>query len=132
MKACQDCGICCLETEMFLSNSDIKRILKKYSDFYEIKNFAKLTKYGFYQLRNINHHCFFFDPETKKCKIYDVRPKGCRFYPLIYNLEFKKCILDKLCPNRELFYETSSELRKNCIKLRKFIEKELGISLNQK
>ena len=82
---CENCGKCCLETEMILSQEDVDLIInnslnKSYRDYF---TFDKSNEY--YQLKNIEGHCVFFDLTSKICKIYKYRPQGCRFYSLIYD-----------------------------------------------
>ena len=92
---CKKCGNCCLETEMLLSINDIHSIINNVRpsfQFFEEKN-------GYLFLLNISGHCIFFDDLKKKCKIYEFRPQGCRFYPLIY--DNGKCVVDNDCTNRK-------------------------------
>ncbi len=56
---------------------------------------------GFAKLRNVDGHCIFFDPTTKRCKIYSHRPLGCRIYPIIFDEEYG-VMLDPLCPYRHM------------------------------
>ena len=58
---CENCGKCCLETEMILSQEDVDLIInnslnKSYRDYF---TFEKSNEY--YQLKNIEGHCVFFD-----------------------------------------------------------------------
>ena len=98
---CEGCGRCCLETEMILSQQDIDLIIsnKSCNEFFVFKN-----SNGDFQLKNIEGHCVFFDLTSKNCSIYEYRPQGCRFYPLIYDFQMKKCVFDKDCPRIHLFY----------------------------
>ena len=91
------CYQCCLDTEMTLSEGDITRIEKL---GHEIDEFLE-EKDGFMTLRNIDNHCVFL--KDKKCSIYDNRPQGCRFYPLIYDFEIEDFMLDNLCDHHEDF-----------------------------
>lgn len=76
-----------------LSQKDIENI----SDLGFNKNdFYFLDIDGFFKLRNINGDCFFLD--ENQCKIYTSRPQGCRFYPIIFDLNLNKAILDDECP----------------------------------
>ncbi|MCK4896020.1 MAG: YkgJ family cysteine cluster protein, partial [Candidatus Heimdallarchaeota archaeon] len=75
-----ECYQCCLDTEMTLSEEDITRIEKL---GYKIEEFLE-EKDGFMALRNIDNHCIFL--KNKMCSIYEIRPQGCRFYPLIYDI----------------------------------------------
>jgi len=94
---------------MQLSNNDITLILDKVN-----------PKFAFYEeiegdlyLLNKFGHCIFFDVSKKKCNIYKVRPKGCRFYPYVYDNGI--CVVDSECSNRENFplidYETSNQIK---------------------
>lgn len=93
MKCVENCFKCCLNTEMILSEDDIKRIEKL---GYEREEFT-VYKDGYYRLRNVDGHCIFLDPKTGKCKIYNYRPLGCRIYPVIYDPK-KGFTIDDLCP----------------------------------
>ena len=86
-----NCYECCLETEMPLGEKDITRIEKL---GFQIDEFL-VEKEGFMVLRNINNQCFFL--KDKRCTIYDDRPEGCRYYPLIYDLETDEFVIDDLC-----------------------------------
>ncbi len=92
-----NCYECCLETEMTLSNSDIERIEEK---GYNNKEFLE-EKDRFLILKNIDKQCFFL--KDKRCSIYDSRPQGCRFYPLIYDFEKSEIVIDELCLNHNEF-----------------------------
>ncbi len=76
---------------------------------------------GFCQLRLVDGFCYFYDTKTKKCTIYDSRPDGCRFYPIVYNMKKRKCVTDYDCPSRETV--TREEIRKICHKVRALVEK---------
>jgi Fe-S-cluster containining protein len=75
---------------------------------------------GFCELKNVDGHCYFYDPESKVCKIYEHRPEGCRYYPIIYHTTKRKCLVDKDCPSRETM--TREEVRKVCHKVRRLVE----------
>jgi len=86
-----NCYECCLETEMPLPEKDITRIEKI---GFQIDEFL-VEKEGFMVLRNIDGRCFFLN--DKRCSIYEDRPEGCRYYPLIYDLETDEFVIDDLC-----------------------------------
>lgn len=113
---CSRCGKCCLETEMLLSNQDIKRLIKK---GYELTFFSRLDR-GYRILKNQNGHCVFFNKKSKKCKVYKVRPMGCRLYPIIYD-EKKGIVVDKLCPSNKRWNE--SRRKSLGVKVIKLLEK---------
>lgn len=92
-----ECYQCCLDTEMTLSEEDITRIEKlgyKSEEFLEDKD-------GFMALRNIDNHCIFL--KNKMCSIYEIRPQGCRFYPLIYDFNIDDFAIDNLCERHDDF-----------------------------
>jgi Fe-S-cluster containining protein len=82
---------------MTLSKADIIRIEKL---GYNIKDFT-IENEGFIALKNINGNCFFL--KYKKCLIYENRPQGCRFYPLIYDFENDGFLIDDLCSHNDDF-----------------------------
>lgn len=101
-----DCAACCHETRMYLTSVDINRIVKL---GYKMRSFAEKVRDG-WRLKNVNGKCFFL--EGKRCKIYKYRPYGCRLYPLIYNWDKHKAILDDLCPHKEEFNFQMGDVRK--------------------
>ena len=122
---CIDCGNCCRETEMILSKQDIENIIKSQRNNLKEIDFVKKSVDGFFQLKNINGCCCFFDSITNLCKIYDVRPQGCRFYPLIYDSDKNTCVFDRDCPKPELFYLNQNSIRKTCTKIIGYLEKQI-------
>ena len=93
---CLRCGDCCRETEMLLSEEDINRLEGK---GYRREFFALFDKEGYAKLRNLQHHCVFYDVENRRCKVYRDRPLGCRLYPVIYDEE-KGIVMDEVCHAR--------------------------------
>lgn len=91
---CTNCGICCTETEMLLSQKDISRLVKK--GFGE-NFFVNCDKHGYAILKNLDGYCVFYDLEHRRCSVYTDRPLGCRIYPVIFDEE-KGVILDDICP----------------------------------
>jgi len=120
---CADCGICCSKTEMLITDDDIKIILKKYPKQLKVDDFAFKNKEGFWQLKNINKYCFFFNNNTKECSIYEFRPEGCRYYPLIYLTDIKICSLDTDCPRRDEFYAHWKERRSVTNNLMRYLKR---------
>jgi Fe-S-cluster containining protein len=125
---CENCGECCLQTEMILSRSDIENIEKNSPKILLKEDFVFLNKDGFFQLKNVKDHCIFLDITSKQCNIYEYRPQGCRFYPLIYNFPEKNCVFDKDCPRSHLFYQKNTELKNSCENLMRFLKQELGLN----
>ncbi len=116
MDTCLLCAKCCEQTEMLLANEDVTRIEAQTS--LPRQKFSYL-KEGYLYLKNKGKYCIFLAPETRRCSIYEIRPIGCRYYPVIYDPFSKKCVLDKDCTNKGNIPET---LIKNlCPNLRDFI-----------
>lgn len=99
---CSHCGICCENTEMLLSEEDM-RLLERAG--YKKEEFTRYDKRGFAKLRNSEGYCVFYDMEAHRCKIYRHRPAGCRIYPVIYDEE-RGVICDELCPLCDTVTET--------------------------
>jgi Fe-S-cluster containining protein len=129
IKSCQECGKCCIETEMLLSVNDIKRIIKFYDAKINQDDFCFLNKSGQFQIKNIKESCYFFDSESIRCKIYNIRPKGCEFYPLVYNIEIGGCEFDLNCPNPEIIYKKIDYIDSTCEMIQNFIKEELNIGI---
>ncbi len=127
---CENCGKCCLETEMILSPQDIKIIINSLPNNIRKEDFTFKNINEQYQLRNIEGHCFFLDYSNKECKIYKFRPQGCKFYPLIYDINKKKCRLDEECPRNNLFYKDNQTLRNECQNVKMFLKNQLNIKIN--
>lgn len=117
-KFCPDVRICCTETEMTLTREDAKRIDAL---GYSREDYLLRVTGGFCELRNVKGFCYFYSPEEKTCKIYDARPEGCRWYPVIYHSQRRKCVRDSDCPAIETLGR--DDIRKVCHKVRSLVEK---------
>ncbi|MFX0059131.1 MAG: YkgJ family cysteine cluster protein [Candidatus Hodarchaeota archaeon] len=126
LNKCSECGKCCLETEMVLSKKDINLILNMSSVYDRKAEFVIKNEDGNLQLKNVNGRCVFLDPPLKLCKIYDIRPQGCRYYPMIYDIDKKRCIIDDECPRTNLFYQNRREFERICKELKKFVKSKLN------
>ena len=98
------CVECCLETRMPLSRFDIKRILEL---GYQLEDFALKTRKE-WRLKNCFGRCVFLLED--RCKIYSHRPEGCRIYPLVYDEDGGKAIMDRLCPYRQEFEVSKNDV----------------------
>jgi Fe-S-cluster containining protein len=127
---CENCGKCCIETEMILSQQDIDVIVKNYPSKIRKQDFTFRNEEGNYQIKNFEKHCVFLEFSTKTCKIYEYRPQGCRFYPLIYDFQKQNCTFDKDCPRIYLFYQDQGILKETCDNLKIFIKNQLNINLD--
>ena len=89
------CVACCLETEMPLTEDDLRRI--------ELLGFERAET----RLRNVKKACFFL--RERICIVYEGRPEGCRIYPLVYDLDAHKFIYDTVCPHSAEFKATRED-----------------------
>jgi len=60
-------------------------------------------------LANIDGRCIFLEADGK-CRVYDIRPDGCRSYPLVMWLPDRQPVLDRDCPHRALFSPTAEDM----------------------
>ena len=118
---CSNCGVCCTETEMLLSERDITRLVKKgFSKNY----FVKYDKQGYAQLKNREGYCVFYDPKKRQCNVYADRPSGCRVYPVILDEE-KGIVLDDICGSRNTITEREKNIKgRKVIRLLERIDSE--------
>lgn len=100
------CIKCCVETEMPLTETDIKRISGL---GYKLEEFTVRDGKRF-KLKNKNGKCVFLTENG--CKIYNYRPEGCRLYPLIYDESINKPVLDDYCPYKNEFKPTKDDAEK--------------------
>jgi Fe-S-cluster containining protein len=84
------------------------------------EDFLIRTEDGFCELRNVEGFCYFYDVETKECSVYENRPEGCRYYPVVYDVRKRKCVTDRDCPSRETM--SREEIRKVCHRVRKLVQ----------
>ena len=115
---CDDIRLCCTGTEMTLTRTDAERID---SLGYQREDYLVRTDDGFCQLRNVDGYCYFYDSVSKLCRIYDARPEGCKYYPIIYDMQKRRCVVDRDCPSRETM--TRQEIRKSCHKVKALVNR---------
>ena len=110
------CVKCCLETRMPLSSLDLNRILEL---GYRIEYFAVKTNEG-WRLKNNSGICVFLLEEG--CGIYPYRPEGCRLYPLVYDEDLRKAVVDPFCPYGGLLKVQKSDVKRLKVLLEKLSE----------
>lgn len=119
-----NCHHCCIETEMLLTKRDIHRIVAKTS--IPAKKFVIINEDGNRMLANRQSNnrlqCFFLD-SNGLCSIYEIRPEGCQFYPIIWDLTEHQAIIDDYCPHRIAFGDFLPNISK---KLENFIFRVFG------
>ena len=119
---CSNCGVCCTETEMLLSQ-------KRHRTFRESRIRQKLfrqqsNKQGYIQLRNRQGYCVFYDTKKRLCSVYTDRPAGCRVYPVIVDEE-KGIVLDEICQSADTITKKEKKVKgKKVIKLLQEIDFE--------
>lgn len=91
---CQRCGKCCEDTRMELSAKDIRRLEK--ADYCK-EDFAQQDSEGIWRLRNWDGICYFLDPSSRRCSVYELRPIGCYIYPVNLSPE-GVVVVDDACP----------------------------------
>jgi len=90
---CALCGLCCRDTEMPLTPGDVERLEAL---GYRRDEFS-LMKGGVRVLRNVDGRCYFYE-EGRGCRIYPYRPLGCAVYPVVYDEERGRAVVDGYCP----------------------------------
>lgn len=118
------CIQCCKNTNMLLSDTDIKRIEK----LGFLCDFFVNSCDGWLQLKNRDGRCVFHD--GMKCLIYEHRPAGCQLYPIIFDKDNNCAILDEECPYRTKFFITQS-LRKKLFHLVSRVISERSLRMRQ-
>jgi Fe-S-cluster containining protein len=117
---CSNCGLCCKETEMELSDDDVKRLE---GAGYRRVEFAVLDHEAV-RLRNVDGRCYFYSLAEKNCRAYENRPLGCALYPVVY-LPHKGAIVDELCPMGHTISEKELKVKARIlVKLLKRMDKE--------
>jgi hypothetical protein len=90
---------------MPLSREDISRLSAAigHRNFYHVID-------GMPTLKNRNGRCVFLD-DAGRCTVYSIRPEGCRLYPVIFDVDDERPVLDELCPHRNDFSITDAQAR---------------------
>lgn len=125
---CLLCAKCCEQTQMLLSNADIEKIEKITK---QARHQFSYIRDGYIYLKNRGQYCIFLNPAENKCTIYDTRPQGCRFYPIVFDPIANNAVVDRDCTNKDHIPQEMT--RQNLPELREFIlllEKERRFRLN--
>jgi len=110
--SCSSCGNCCTEL-LPLTISEVK-LIKAYVKEKGIKPYSEIF-FKYEGRESTNLMCPFRDFETKKCRIYEVRPKICRLF---------KCNQD----NRTIeVHKNNCHIRANYNKLRSHKPHIIGV-----
>jgi len=100
------CLRCCTDTNMVLTKQDVDMI---HALGYPVDFFTS-EQDGWIRLKNSDHHCVFHTGDS--CSIYEKRPVGCRLYPIVYNNDEKRVLLDTDCPLRKSYHITPHTTKK--------------------
>ena len=125
---CLLCAKCCEQTQMLLSNADLDRIERETK---QVRRQFSYLRDGYFYLKNRGQYCIFLNPAANNCSIYNIRPQGCRFYPIIFDPFLNCAVVDIDCTNRDNIPQEMT--LKNLPELREFIlllEKERRTRLN--
>ncbi|HSN54590.1 MAG TPA: YkgJ family cysteine cluster protein [Candidatus Sulfomarinibacteraceae bacterium] len=100
-----DCHACCVATRMTLTEADVERLRSAgYQDF------ARVNGDGDLELVNRDGRCVFLG--DGRCRVYRVRPEGCRLYPLVLDLGDDRVVRDRFCPYWREFPVTAERVRR--------------------
>ena len=120
-----DCHYCCSETEMPLTLEEISRI-----STYTNLDYREFTtqKDGLIVLRNVERRgkrvCYFL--KDGLCSIYKQRPRGCCLYPVIWDFDHDKMILDPECPYHQEFKTPKKHVETELLEhIRELMERKL-------
>jgi Fe-S-cluster containining protein len=116
-----DCHVCCLETEMPLTSADMERICT--GTGMGVEEYT-VDADDWSVLRNVDGRCYFLDREGR-CRIYGIRPEGCRYYPFIFYEKGGNVMEDEDCPYSGEF-SRSNEIVRGVRALVERLEKERG------
>ncbi len=114
--------MCCRNTEMVLTASDIERLERL---GFSRESFVELRG-GLPRLKNVSGYCIFYDRRSGKCTVYNYRPSGCRVYPLVFDEE-KGVAFDPECPLAGEFASRRDDVKRAIAELKRVL-KELETS----
>lgn len=111
MNPCQAhaCSLCCHDTAMPLREADVARIAPLLAKEGLGRDAFTRVHDGWLVLKNEAGACVFL--KDGACSIYELRPEGCRLYPLVYE-EDAGPTMDELCPWRDEFSPGVQERRR--------------------
>jgi Fe-S-cluster containining protein len=104
---------------MELSSDDVKRLVDA---GYRPEDFI-VNPRGRAPPQEFDGWCYFYSPADKRCRVYQIRPMGCRLYPVVY-VEGEGVMLDELCPMRHTV--SKEEFRRKAKALKKLLKKING------
>jgi hypothetical protein len=101
---------------MELCETDVARLERA---GHRAEDFSALGPDGVRRLRNRDGHCFFYDPDGKRCTEYARRPLGCVIYP-VNMTEEGEVVVDEACPEANTV--TSADIEERGRRLRSLVD----------
>ena len=126
-RLCMTCADCCRPTEeIFLSRADLDAIVGLGHGVEEFSRVHEET--GLRVLKNKDGQCVFLEGDGPfRCKIYPDHPRGCKIYPLIYDADERRCLLDKKYCRHWKAFEQELKDPGNCEALVRFLRDVLKV-----
>jgi len=75
------------------------------------------------RLRNVGGYCYFYDRKRRACRVYELRPEGCRLYPIVF-VEGYGVGVDRRCPMAHTVSE--EELREKAPRVLRLVREIYG------
>lgn len=120
---CIECGNCCGGGPGFIwVNDEEKALIAQFLniDENELKREYLTTHMGRCSIKEQkNYDCIFLDSESKRCKIYEVRPKQCSIYPFWTSLLENRKIWDyyaERCPGMDKGKHYTAEMIRQLVR----------------
>lgn len=96
---CYKCGSCCNGPKNSITKLDFEYMKEKGVDLSGIE----VEGEGLYtqrELKLVEHHCYYYDEQSKLCKIHPYNPMLCYTYPFVVNVDldnftFKYCLREQ-------------------------------------
>lgn len=125
------CAACCKPTEMLLSPVDLELIETRGYDI----DACTVPSDQFPWLRvlkSIGGHCYFLEGSGQedgmyKCVLYPDHPAGCKLYPLIYDVDRKKCIIEKKYCKQWRDFRFMAENETYCQEMERVLRDEMHV-----
>lgn len=117
------CSLCCMDTEMPLTEEDARRLEALGHDraaFSRVVDGVLLLRTDPARRTDAGEPCHFL--HEGKCSVYAERPTGCRIYPFVLN-EQRRMVRDEDCPHRAEF-RPDPALHRRLLKVVGTIERE--------
>lgn len=103
-------GWCCVVHFPHLFSCEFKKTWERINKDWSKEEFADIIEKSLqnYLLGEVTKGCIFFDKNSKKCKIHDIRPYSCRLYGITPKPEFDRrynLMLERYKDNPLMFFK---------------------------